>query len=320
MKKIMLLALFVLLLCLLAFPAAAQEHGDAHCLCGGSCTSLDDHNCAAVNWKPLPAGTTDFGQLGSGHYYLTGNVTIKGASEIKNDLSICLNGYNITTTVHRAFGNTVACTLNITDCSYENGAWSGTVTGGTSIYGGIIYTYYRSTVNIYGGNFTGNGAYNTMGGLISVAQDGKDDAAKYDPAYKATLNIYNGNIYGGKSGKGGNLMVMHCSVINMYGGSIHDGQVVYSESTAQPGIGGNVFIDSSATFNLYGGKIYNGTALQGAKTIANAGSGGNIGLTGTFNMYGGEIWNGAAQHDPTTKSSGTAWDVATAGRGGNIYA
>lgn len=319
MKKVMLCALLVLLVCILAIPASAAEH-DAHCLCGGSCVELESHSCKNVTWKPLPAGTTDFSKLEAGNYYLTSDVTVKSAGKITKDLTICLNGHNITTTTSRCFGNTVEATLTITDCSYANGTWGGTITGGNSIYGGIIYTHYSSVLNIYGGNFTGNGAYNRMAGLINIAQDGKDEAAKADSAYASTFNFYNGNIYGGKSYRGGNVFGMHKSVINMYGGSIHDGQVTYGEydSTVQPGIGGNVYIDSNATFNMYGGKIYGGIANQGEKTVDYAGSGGNIGLTGTFNMYDGEIYDGYAAHNPTTNSGITDWEVATPGRGGNI--
>ena len=320
MRKWILFTLLILLVCLLATPAAAQEH--SHCLCGGSCETLEGHSCADITWKPLPAGTTDFGKLEAGNYYLTSDVVVKSASDITKDLSICLNGFDITTSASRCFGNTKAVTLNITDCSYANGAWGSTITGGSSIYGGIIYTHYKSVLNIYGGNFTGNGQYNRLAGLICIAQDGKDDAAKRDAAYASTLNIYNGNIYGGKSYRGGNVFAMHYSAINMYGGSIHDGQVTYGEydNTIQPGIGGNIYIDSNTTFNMHGGKIHSGIAQQGSKTVANAGCGGNIGISGTFNMYGGEIYDGYAAHNPTTKNSGAAWDVSTTGRGGNIYA
>ncbi len=320
MKKVMICALLVLLVCLLAIPAAAQEHEGSHCLCGGSCLELEDHSCENVTWQPLPDGTTDFGKLAAGNYYLTADVTVKSTGQITENISICLNGHNITASGGRCFGNTVEATLTITDCSYADGVWGGTVTGGSSIYGGIVYTHYSSVVNIYGGNFTGNGSYNRMAGLINIAQDGKDEAAKYDPNYASTLNIYNGNIYGGKSGRGGNVFAMHCCCINMYGGAIHDGKATYTEwdTTVQPGIGGNIHVDASATFNMYGGKVYGGIAQQGTKTVDYSGSGGNISISGIFNMYGGEVYGGLAEANPTTKNSGTAWDVASAGRGGNI--
>ncbi len=320
MKKVILSALLVLLVCLLAIPAAAQEHDDTHCLCGGSCAELQDHSCQSVTWTPLPEGTTDFGKLEAGNYYLTGDVTATGLTSITNDISICLNGYNITASDGRCFGNTIDATLNITDCSYADGAWGGTVTGGNSIYGGILYTHYSSVVNIYGGNFTGNGSYNRLAGLFCIAQDGIDEAAKTNTDYSSTLNIYNGNIYGGLSGRGGNIFGMHCAVINMYGGSVHDGKATYTTwgTTVQPGIGGNIHVDANASFNMYGGKIYDGVAQQGTTTVAYSGSGGNVSVNGKFNMYGGEIYGGLAEANPTTKSSGTAWDVASAGRGGNI--
>ena len=316
-RTLMLLLLLLVAVCVLAVPAAAREHED-HCFCGGAA----EHSCEVVNWKPLPADTTDFGKLEAGHYYLTTDVTVTGSTAITQDISVCLNGYNIRTTASRCFGNTVAVTLNITDCSYKDGVWGGTVTGGHSVYGGILYTHHSSTVNIYGGNFTGNGSYNRMAGLFNIAQDGIDEESKYKEAFASTLNIYNGNIYGGKSGRGGNVFGMHCSTINMYGGSIHDGKAIYTtwDTAVQPGIGGNVYIDANATFNMYGGEIYGGVAQQGTVTVASAGSGGNMGLSGTFNMSGGKIWGGLAEANPTTKNNGAAWDVASAGRGGNIYA
>ena len=102
MRKGLLCTLIMLLICLLAVSVSAQEHD--HCLCCGSCEDLTAHSCAAVAWQPLPANTTDFGKLAAGNYYLTSDVTVKSMSEIKNDLSICLNGYNITTTANRCFG------------------------------------------------------------------------------------------------------------------------------------------------------------------------------------------------------------------------
>ena len=106
MKKVILCTLLVLLVCILAIPACAQEH-EGHCLCGGSCETLTDHSCQNVSWQPLPADTTDFSKLEAGNYYLTADVTVKGTGDITKNISICLNGYNITTSVGRCFGNTI---------------------------------------------------------------------------------------------------------------------------------------------------------------------------------------------------------------------
>ena len=140
MKKKLLVLLLVLcaIVCFGVFGASAEEE-HKHCVCGGSPIDADYHSCADVTWQPLPEGTTDFGKLAKGNYYLTGDVTVTATSQIKVDLKICLNGHNIDTTVSRVFGNTRTSSgkLTVTDCSYDAATktWGGTITGGDSSNG-----------------------------------------------------------------------------------------------------------------------------------------------------------------------------------------
>ena len=315
--------------------AQAEAHTD-HCICGGAPTgAAAQHSCETLTWQPLPEGTTDFGKLSSGNYYLTGDVNVTGVTNIVDKtVRLCLNGFNITTTKSRTFGCVQNSTLELTDCSYDAqaGTWGGTVTGGNSNNAGVIYTYAKAVVNIYGGNYTGKDNFTTRnGGVFVIAQD---NASKYggttsDRAYCATMNLYNGKIYGGLSARGGNVNVMHASVFNMYGGTITDGKCSYLQysttsngtttTTTRYGEGGNIYASSSTEVNIHGGVISNGIATQGAKNGSNAGVGGNIYTAGALNISGGDIYGGHAQHNTTANSAKTGWSYSTPGRGGNIY-
>ena len=316
MKKLSYVFILALLCCLLVFQANATDTHTDHCVCAGGY----EHSCENITWQPLPEGTVNFGLLESGNYYLTADVQVTANTRIQQkNITLCLNGHNITTSASRVFGLMEESTLTITDCSHKDGAWSGTVTGGNGDYGQILYTNHDSTVNIYGGNFTRQAnAFARDAGLFCIAQD---NGSKTDPANRSVMNIYNGNIYGGKAGFGGNIYSMHCGQVNMYGGQLHDGIAQYIKYTGgeHSGMGGNVYIGADASFNLYGGKVYGGIAAQGSTTLNNAGCGGNFSCSGTLNIYGGEIYDGIAQHDPTTKTNGTAWNNKTPGRGGNIF-
>ena len=335
MKKTLLLLLLTLcmVLCFTAFTVSADEEIEhVHCVCGGAPTvEAANHNCEDITWQPLPEGTTDFGKLAAGNYYLTGDVTLSGATTIEQDISLCLNGHTIGTTKTRLFeGPRKGGILNITDCSYdaEKKTWDGYVIGGSSIYGGITYTRTKGTLNIYGGNLTASQDIHGLGGLIVIAQDGASSTSAR--AECSTMNLYNGKLYGGKAGEGGNIYVMHACVFNMYGGTITDGEAHYTTYTSSGktynkyGYGGNVYIGSSGEMNMYGGVISNGKCVQNDRTLAYSsgiGLGGNIYNAGTCNIYGGEILGGIAEHEPTTNAAHSAYESNTSGngRGGNIY-
>lgn len=289
----------ILILSMLAslgvFPVATAEteHQD-HCVCGGGAVGVYDHQCETVQWQPLPEGTTDFGTLESGNYYLTGDVAVTAATNIAagKQLSICLNGHNITSSTTRVFGYTLkGSVLNICDC-----VGGGTVTAGTGSgkYGCVLYTMSQSTANIFGGNFTSLSTNAINGSVFLAANDSCDDyngdgtVNDTDKAYAeaaSTLNIYGGNIYGSVSttGTGGLIGSFHNPIINIHGGTISGGEAALA--------GGNIY--SAGTLNVTGGTI------TGGKTGT---SGGNIGQTRSATISGGVISGG----------------VATNG-GGNVY-
>lgn len=307
MKKwfylLMSLALLAAVLWTAPDAAAAETHphtAEGHCVCGGA---VEGHACQSItDWQTL-SGTVDFGTLASGNYYLTGDVTVQTASYIGAatkisdtegyrvdeacDLVICLNGYNITCSTDRTFkGVLMGSSLTITDCSYDaqSGTWGGTVIGGTSVNGGIAYTYAQSTTNIYGGNFTAKeGASNTNGGLFVVAQDrGTGADSRTDETQYSEFNIFNGRFYGGSAKYGGNFNVMHYSHMNIYGGIIENGTATAT--------GGNIHVGTNSVLNIQASRenpvvIRNGSANKN----------GNITFYDPVNLTGVTLYNGTPE-------------------------
>lgn len=329
-KLISMLLVAGLLAGLCVLPVSAADGHTDHCVCGGAAVGLYDHVCADVQWQPLPEGTTDFGKLPSGNYYLTGDVTVTAATNIAagKQLSICLNGHNISSTSTRVFGYPLQGTvLNICDCSAEKGAegWTfgGTVTAGAGSgkYGCVLYTMSESQANIFGGNFTGLSTNAANGSVFLAANDsckdfdGDGKVTDTDKAYAeaaSTLSIYNGNIYGSvtATGNGGVIGSFHNPKIHIHGGVISGG-------VSKSG-GGNIY--SSGALLVTGGTITGGSAA----TV-----GGNIRYKGTATITGGTISNGVATNNggniyspgTLTVSGGTVTGGETKNyQGGNIYA
>lgn len=302
MKKYVYFLIVLVLTVLLAVPAAAatQEHPHSsagHCVCGGA---VDGHNCTTITEWTAISGNVDFGKLESGNYYLSGNVTVKTANIIgtatkisdtegyrkdaTKDLVICLNGYDITTTADRTFkGVVMGSSLTITDCSYDGSTWGGTITGGNSTNGGVLYTYAQSTTNIYGGNFTAKeGTTVSNGGLIAVAQDrGTGADSRSDADQYSTMNIYNGHFYGGKAKNGGNINLMHYCHLNIYGGIIENGT-----ATAY---GGNIHIASTATLNI---QAENPVTIRGGTAAT---KNGNMTIYKPVNIDNVMLYNGSPE-------------------------
>ena len=226
----------------------------------------------------------------SGKIYLETDVTTTASLSISanTELTICLNGHTIES-AKRIFN--VYGTLNICDCCAKmDEDDQGYIIGKSTSLAPVMYTYYGSTVNIYGGNIT---ATNTVSqaGLIAL---GNDKPSSATGTGDLVFNMYGGHIYGGNvTGNGGNIIAYHGGTMNMYGGKISGG-------TANNG--GNLYVNASGAtdnafiLNLYGGVIEGGTAAT---------SGGNIyGATKTeLHIY-----------------EGTRVENGKATSGGNVYA
>lgn len=290
-KSFGILLILALLAVLLALPASAEDYDPhphglfGHCVC---CDRVEGHDCTQiVDWIALE-GEVNFGSLDSGCYYLVGDVTaVSVADEFigrvsKNadgsytctqvrDVTICLNGYDITASGSRVFmGVTQGSKLTITDCAYDPNDLTrgGTITGGSNSNGGIVYTYAKSELNIYGGHFTGKeGVTHANGGLIVVAQDRGDvpSSTSVEEQY-SVANIYDGHFYGGNAKNGGNFSFMHDVHVNIYGGIIEGG-------TAS-GNGGNIHCGAYVLLQMHGTEkkpivVRNGNAKNGGNMYMN---------------------------------------------------
>lgn len=215
-----------------------------HCICGGSAVGIADHQCSGITWtslsaalkaKNMTADTADFGKLAAGNYFLDCDITVTGSTNLTKNISLCLNGYSISREEGKIFGYLKnGYTLNICDCSGEqtNGSWrwDGSVNGGIHTYGSVIYTHYGSTVNIYGGNFTGKATSN--GGVFIAANDGAPDlngdkvisSEEKNLATPSILKLYNGAVFGSKSAsKNTTIASYHTAQAYWYGGQLHTG-------------------------------------------------------------------------------------------------
>ena len=252
---------------------------------------------------------TNSNSLPSGSYVLTEDVDI-GSVKIRinsgSSVNICLNGHKLTSTA-RMF-NTFG-TLNICDCHAAD--QEGSMISALNVsetaknYAPILYGYYGSVTNLYGGNLVATGKV-TAAGVIAVSHDGSD---KTQPA--AIFNMYGGTVSGGNTYKeGASIVLWNKASFNMCGGTVYGGT-----SGAHSG---SVYVSTGCTMNMYGGTITGGTATT---------YGGNIANSGTFNMYGGTISDGTAgTHSGNMYNSGTITvygGVITGGtattNGGNIY-
>ncbi len=278
----------------------------------------------------------------SGKYYLDSDVTLTKTTTISanSNLTLCLNGHTVQGSV-RLF--TVYGTLDICDCCQKLDAdKQGYIIGNSTSLAPVMYTYYGSEVNIYGGNITVTNAV-AQGGVIAL---GNDKVAAATGTADTVLNIYGGHIYGGNVTKnGGNIIAWHGGTMNMYGGKISGGTAgVY---------GGNIYATSGTNdtnpfvINLYGGTIEGGTSASSGGNIyataktevhiydgavikgGNATTGGNIhSLAQSLTMDGGLIVGGKAKNGgnmafstnvSVTLENGTLKDGTATACGGNIY-
>ena len=210
-----------------------------HCDCGDG----TDANCDHTENAYLP--WTDANSLpASGTYYLETDVVLPESVRVEGDLKLCLNGHNVTveyaeqgSTRDRFFTMNEDDTLTLSDCTakLENGVYTaGKLTGSSyaavmvansstsdntvviNFYDGIFTDNVSSigaaftiqdgaTLNMYGGEISGNHATG-RGGAIYAGTNG-------------TVCIYGGTITGNTSDGNGTVYVGN-STLRLYGGTI----------------------------------------------------------------------------------------------------
>ena len=254
----------------------------SHCVCGVTgCTEHEQIACKS--WTATDSLPTE------GSWYLENDVTTKVTTKLSTGtVNLCLNGKTITLT-HRfeIYGDAV---LNITDCNANTGKIVGS--NGTvfymfgdsakksyvNFYNGIItecnrpnfhasvaYIQNNSTLNMYGGEITGN----------TVGSNGTDDRGGtiYLHDSKGTFNMYGGKITGNTAvkagGKGGNggAIFSNGGIVNILGGEI-SGNTAEANGGAIWAKGGKVTVKNAVI-----------TGNTAANTSAIFGAGGGVQIT-----------------------------------------
>ena len=193
-----------------AEPAqTAHGHTAAHACseqCGGS-----------VTWS---AWSSDSFPTTSGHYYLTKDITVPSRITVASgkDITVCLNGYDITVASGATGSTYIQGKLTISDCSayYAGDTYvSGSITGSVSDNGGLFNVRANGMLVLEGGKLTGNTA-TASGGAISIQGN-----------TAAVVHIYGGEITGNFAQNGTSLKSGAGIVINnggnlyLHGGKIH---------------------------------------------------------------------------------------------------
>ncbi len=208
--------------------------GTSHPVCGTSCTCSSSHTAVEFTaWTDSTALPTT-----GGCYVLLTDVTLpdtyKGWS---GNITLCLNGYTVKTSLGRVMEIAEGSTLTVTDCSETQ---SGKITGGNiSDVGGGIYN--QGTFVLYGGSITGNKATKRGGGICNEGElniyGGKISGNISDSNGGGIYNDGELNIYGG---------VISGNTSNIYGGGIYSFGKLYSD--------GGKITDNIAKYE--GGGIY----------------------------------------------------------------
>lgn len=137
-------------------PLAASElhsHADSHV-----CEDCKDGTVQWTAWEK----TTEL-PVTTGHYYLTGNVTVskRWAVSGTNQVALCLNGYTIDANSKTAYEVAGTGKLVISDCTAYTDAdgnyVAGSIIGGSDVnVGGAFYLQGSGQLYMYGGKLTGH--------------------------------------------------------------------------------------------------------------------------------------------------------------------
>ena len=256
-----------------------------HYLCGkDECNKVGHTENEMVTFQPW----TDTTALPStkGCYYLTENVILSNDWWLPGDVTLCLNGKNISGTIRCGNHKYTLC-----DCNTQN---NGAISGKRN-YDTAVYVTSRSIFNMYGGLITKSAPAVDMSG--------------------GTFNMYGGSITkngvrGASITNGSNGVTLQGGQFNMYGGSITD-----NDNAVYNGAGG-VYV-KNASFNMSGdAKISNNRIqlLQNGDTYCIAG-GVLVSNGGSFTMSG----NAKIVENTVTVAGEKAQGAGGVYVGGNSY-
>lgn len=286
----------------------------AHPICGASCTDTSPrhYNTQFPNWLASDYGTgsslvlrvggptSTYGDpletsgnawiLPAGTYYLADDIHIDKPIKIYGDVTICLNGYDISVgkdiyafEIDKKNAASPSGKLTLTDCKENRGEVKSDDTANPA-YGCVtIISDKNCTFNMYGGTIKGTkrgvyvndyGTFNMYGGVIS---DTADCGVVVTDSH-ATCNMYGGEI---SRNRNYGVEVEKYAKFNMYGGVIKD--ITTRNSNAN--ISG-VYCKGSY-FNMHGGMISG--CKRGVHVTCNSDNPNIPVVPGEFTMDGGTI-------------------------------
>lgn len=293
-------ALLMALCLVLTLPAtvlAADGHDD-HCVCNGSGSGVNGHVCNSSTYFNQWNSADCLPQ--SGTYHLMYDVEISGTWEIESNVTLCMNGKNITLNNSTDELPTISikngATLTLTNCES-----SGSITHADGCKGSGIEICEGGTLVMYGGMIYGNSSTGHGGGVVN----------------EGTFTMYDGDITENKAGdtaseKCGGGVYNDGGTFHMYGGNItgntaYRGGGIYNRGNGTFRMNGGIIADNTA--GSYGGGLYNRgeTVVSGGDIATNrsaCGAGVYTPSNSTFTMQGGAITGNTASEDGGGLSSG----------------
>ncbi|MBR3145262.1 MAG: hypothetical protein IKF53_05170 [Clostridia bacterium] len=208
----------------------------------------EKHNCKDCSEDVTWTAWTNPNSLPteSGHYYLSGDITVNAQASIKanNDVVLCLNGHDIKSTAKKPIGVTNAnAKLTIMDCKNKGKIYNSTskdVYTGSGDNGRILIVGANATLNLFDVTVESPSYKSPLinGGAINVNKDG-------------TLSITGGKIIGGDIGKSGGAIYIGPSADV----SLSDVTIVAGKADDK---GDAIYVSSDAKLNLKGAVIIEG--------------------------------------------------------------
>lgn len=222
---------------------AADEH--SHCVCGGENTVGDHTEHQAVEWTAWEEN--DKLPTEDGYYYLTTDVNLTDRWLVEKNISLCLNGHNITETADLNATITFngifyvsGGTLTLTDCSSDVGS----IQSADGIVNPGIVIMKNGTMVMYNGSFLNP---TDKGWLSSGASVGSAVSMS-----RGTFIMNGGSFIGCTSTDENSALEIYKSQFIMNGGQILDGvNASY-----------NIVSLSSSSFTMNGGTISGNTGSK----------------------------------------------------------
>lgn len=240
-----------MLISVLPIPAAVSAepagqtkhtHTDAH-----ACSEQCSGNVTWQAWGVTGGNATSL-PTASGHYYLECDITLSAWVELAAglDITICLNGYNITETASATGNQRVHGKLTISDCTAyydaEGNYISGTVTGCKQGDGAFMNVRRGGTLVLESGKITGCTATGG-GGAVSLQSSDSSKAG-------GIFHMYGGEITGNTALNGGGVVANNGGSVYIHGGRIYgntatgNGRAIYiSGASSKLVVSGSPYID-----------------------------------------------------------------------------